>query len=166
MALFKLSILICLFRRGIDEVPNTLNIFTKTLLIYVFISTALKTLIIGIPDALILTLYELGLMFAFIFILLLVVRRRADFFKTMTTLFVCESIIACCALPVTIWLSISESSEILIPFYSHLLFVAWGLAVIGYILQQVLAKEISFGLKLACVYIVQIFAVPVVLINI
>ena len=166
MALFKLSILICLFRRGVDDVPNSFSIFTKTLLIYFFISALLKALIIGAPDALILTGYELGLMFAFIFVLLLAVRQRTDFLKTMTTLFMCESVIACCALPLTIWLSTSESSEILIPFYSHLVFIAWGLAVIGYILQQILVKEISFGLKIACFYLVQIFAVPLVIINI
>ena len=166
MALFKLSILICLFRRGVDDIPNSLSIFSKTLLIYFFISTLLKTLIIGAPDALIQTGYELGLMGTFIFLLLLAVRRHTVFLKTMTTLFMCESVIACCALPVTLWLSLSESSEILIPFYSHLVFVAWGLAVIAYILQQILVKKISFGLKLACIYLVQIFAVPLVLINI
>ena len=46
MGLLKTGILICCFRRGLDEIPNSFTIFTKTLMIYFCISTILKALII------------------------------------------------------------------------------------------------------------------------
>ncbi len=163
MGLLKTGILICFFRRRLDEIPNSFTIFTKTLMIYFCISTILKALIILPHLAFLQTVYEIGLTFAFVGILLLVFRKRTQFVQTLTALLTCESIVAFCTIPVTLWLSVSTSDVILIPFYARGVFLVWGLAVICYILKETLVKEISFSFQLACLYFVQIFGVSSIL---
>ena len=150
MGLLKTGILICFFRSGLDEIPNSFKIFTKTLIILPHL-------------AFIQTVYEIGLTFVFVGILLLVFRKSAKFLQTLTALLTCESIVALCTIPLTLWLSVSSSDVILIPFYAQGVFLVWGLAVICYIIKETLVREISFSFQLACFYFVQIFGVSSIL---
>ncbi len=163
MGLLKTGILICFFSSGLNEIPKSFKLFTKTLTIYFCISTILKALIIFPHLALIQTVYEIGLTFVFVGTLLLLFRKSAQFLQTMTALLTCQSIVAFCTIPVTLWLSVASSSIILIPFYTQGVFLVWGLAVICYILKETLVKEVSFSFQLACLYFVQIFGVSSIL---
>ena len=117
MGLLKTGVRICFFRSELDEIPKSFKVFTKTLMIYFWISTILKALIILPHLAVIQTVYEIGLTFVFVGILLLLFHKSAQFLQTLTALLTCESIVAFCTMPVTLWLSVSSSDVILIPFY-------------------------------------------------
>ncbi len=163
MALFKLFLSICFLRKDPTQVPASGLIFSKVLLIYASVSTLLKALIMNPMEGVIQTLYELGLMFAFILILLMLVGKRKQILQTMITFLACESIIGACALPVAVWLNLIDSGTLWIPFYSLFIFIAWGTIVVGFILKQTLAKNMTFSFRLACVYFLQTYVASSVL---
>lgn len=163
MGLLKLSASICLFSNGPEDAPKSGRSFFNALLTYFIISTTLKALVIAPTLALMQTFFELLLALVFVGILLLCARKLKLFLQTMTVIFACEALITVCAIPMTFWLRMAERDTILIPFYLHLFFVAWGFAVIAYILRSVLVKEASFGYKLAGVYLLQTFGISTIL---
>ena len=163
MTLFKLFLSICFLRKDPLQVPESGLIFRKVLLIYGSVSTLLKALIMDPVEAVIQTSYELGLMSAFILILLMLVGNRKLFLQTMTTFLACESIVGACALPVVVWMNLIDSEILWIPFYSLFIFIAWGTVVIGFILKQTLAKNMTFSFRLACIYFLQTYVASSVL---
>lgn len=163
MALFKLFLSICFFRGCFERVPTSFSAFYNALFIYFSVSTLIKGLIIDPIQAIMQTLCEFTLMFVFILILLLIVRRGKQLMQTMTTLLACASIIGAFALPSAIWLNLADKPMIWLPFYSLFIFAAWGLAIVGFILKQALAKNTVFSFRLACVYFVQTYVVSAVL---
>lgn len=159
MALSRLFLSICFFRGNIERVPATFSAFTNALFVYFSVSTVLKGLIIDPIQAVLQTVCEVTLMSVFILVLLLIVRRGKRTLQILTTMLACASTIGIFALPTAIWLYVSDKEMIWIPFYSLFLFAAWGLATVGYILNQALARNPVFSFRLACVYFVQTYVV-------
>lgn len=163
MALFKLFLSICFFRGSTERVPVSFSAFSNALFVYFSVSTVLKGLIIDPIQAILQTVCEVALMFVFILVLLLIARRGKQLLQTMTTLLACASIIGVFAFPSAIWLNLADKAMIWLPFYSLFIFAAWGLAIVGFILKQALARNPVFSFRLACVFFVQTYVGSAVL---
>jgi hypothetical protein len=153
MQLVKTFFSLCFFRRLPQEWSISPKDYEKTALFYLAVFWGIQGLLIGDPsEAFVAALSELILTQVFVFVVLYLARRRGFFFPTATLIMGAESLIGLFAIPWLVWLRVAEGPALLAAFYSLMLFLLWGLAVLGHIFRQALARPSSFGFGVACVY--------------
>ncbi|GAB6067750.1 hypothetical protein JCM13664_10680 [Methylothermus subterraneus] len=158
MHLIKLFISQSFFQKLPQNWSVSREDYEKTALVYLGAFWAIQTLLMGEPaEAFVAAICELILTQVFVFIVLALARRRNWFFPTATLIMGAESLVGMFAIPWVIWLRVAEGPALLAAFYGLMLFVVWGLAVLGRIFHQVLARPASFGLGVACAYAVETY---------
>ncbi len=158
MQLIKVFVSQCFFRKLPQDWSASLKDYKRTALFYLGVFWGIQTLLMGdLAEALIAAVSELGLTQVFVFIVLYLVKRHRLFVPAATLIMGAESIVGTHAVPGVVWLRSEEGTVLLIAFYSLVLFCLWGLAVLGHIFRQALAKPSSFGLGVACAYAVETY---------
>lgn len=132
--------------------------YKKTAVFYSGLFWGIQILLMEEPvEALIAAVSELVLTQVFVLVVLALARRRHLFFPTATLIMGAESLVGLLAVPGIVWLRVAEGPVLVAAFYSLMLFSLWGLAVLGHIFHQALAKPSSFGFGIACAYAVETY---------
>lgn len=153
MQLVKAFVSLCFFRRLPQDWSISLKDYEKTALFYLAVFWSIQSLLMGEPAlGLVAALSELILTQIFVFVVLCLARRRCFFFPAATLVMGAESLVGLLAIPGLVWLRVAEGPILLVAFYSLMLFLFWGLAVLGHIFCQILVRPSSFGFGVACVY--------------
>ncbi len=158
MRLVKIFVSQCFFRKLPQDWSISFEDYARTALFYLGVFWVIQILLMGEPaEALIAAVSELVLTQVFVFIVLSLAKRRRLFFPAATLIMGAEGIIGILAVPVLVWLRVAEGPALLAAFYSLVLFFLWGLAVLGHIFHQALARPSSFGFGVACAYAVETY---------
>ncbi|MFN3919768.1 MAG: hypothetical protein ACK4JF_05710 [Methylohalobius sp.] len=153
MQLVKTFVSLCFFRRLPQDWSISLKDYEKTALFYLAVFWSIQSLLMGEPaEAFVAAISELILTQIFVFFVVCLARRRGFFFPAATLIMGAEGVVGLLAIPGLVWLRVAEGPALLAAFYSLMLFLLWGLAVLGHIFRQVLARPSSFGFGVACVY--------------
>lgn len=158
MRLVKMFVSQCFFRKLAQDYSISFEDYERTAFFYLGLFWGIQNLLMGEPsEALIAAVSELVLTQVFVFVVLSLASRRHSFFVTATLIMGAESVVGMLAIPGLVWLRVAEGPALLAAFYSLLLFSLWGLAVLGHIFHQVLARPSSFGFGVACAYAVETY---------
>lgn len=151
MELIKAYLPLCWFKHSPLELPRSVSFFQKNLYYYLLIELFILANITDPFDALIEVVIETVLTLLFVEILLWVKKANAGFISAATSFLVCENIFATLGLPVIVWLTTTDD---LLSYYLLFALMAWGIAVIAYLIMRILLTSATVGLILSIVYFV------------
>ncbi len=149
MELIKAYVPLCWFRHCPLELPRSVGFFQKNLYYYLLIELFILANITDPLDALIEAILETGLTLLFVEILLYFKNASAGFISAATSFLVCENIIATAGLPVIVWLTTTDD---LLSYYILFGLMAWGVAVIAYLIMRILLISPVWAFVLSVVY--------------
>ncbi|MCX8049914.1 MAG: hypothetical protein N3A55_09720 [Methylohalobius sp.] len=158
MHLIKLYLFQSFFRSTLQDCSVSSGDVHRTAIFYLSIFWTIQFLLLGeAVETFLASISELVLTWVFIFIALALARRRHLFLPVAALTMGAEGLIGLLAIPVIVWLRIAEGPALLVAFYSLILFALWGLAVLGHVFHQALARPTSFGFGVACAYAVETY---------
>lgn len=152
--MFELVVLlfeICTLKKAPQDFPYSIQ-FLKLLVI---INLAINFLLTSITErwfvALLKALVVLIVIFGFIGICLLVVKKTARFYQTVCTLLGADALISLLSLPAIAAISLNQGG--MAGFLLINALMIWYLVIAGHIIRNALEQNFSFGLGLAFLYL-------------
>ena len=134
------------------ELPRSVGLFKKNLLIYFVIGYLLQANLIDDPYE---SFYEISLqiifMLAFIGIMLFLNKTLYLYVQVTTAFLFCANIISAFVVPVMVWLTVTED---LYSYYLFFLLLAWYYAIVSYIIKFTLDINVPASLVLALFYFI------------
>jgi hypothetical protein len=134
------------------ELPRSVGLFKKSLLIYFIVGYLLQANIIDDPLE---SFYEISLqiilMMAFIGIMLSLNKTLYVYVQVCTAFMFSANIIAAFIVPVMVWLTVSED---LYSYYLFFLLLAWYFSIISYIIKFTLDINVPASLVIALLYFI------------
>ncbi len=149
MKLIRVYAPLCWFKNHPLELPRSVGFFQKNLYYYLLLELFFTANITAPVEALIEVIIETGLTLLFIISLLYVKKAEASFIPAATSFLICENIIKSLALPVFVWLTSTDDS---LSYYILSGLAAWGVAVIAYVIKQILLTTSAIAFVLSLVY--------------
>lgn len=151
MALIRLFIDICLFRKGPQDIPASSLLFLLALAAYLLTGITLLGLEEDLLSAVAESLAELGMLLAFVWLLLAVNKKTPRWHKTATALLGSDVVISAPALLLVGWTLIApDAAGIHLLLFGMML---WHVGVVAHILRHALSKPWTTGLLLAVAYV-------------
>ncbi len=148
----------CFFLKLPEDWSLSEDDFKWAAVFYFAVFWAIQTLLFGEPaEAMIAAASEVILTQIFVFTVLSMTGRGESFTPVSTLLMGAVGIIGMLAVPVVIWLRMSEDGLLVTAFYILIALACWGLLVLANIFRQALSKTPSFGFGLACAYAVETY---------
>ena len=134
------------------ELPRSVGLFRKNLLLYFVIGYLLQANMIDDPFE---SFYEISLqivfMFAFIGIMLLLNKTLYVYLQITTAFMLSANIISAFVVPVMVWLTVSED---MYSYYLFCLLMAWYYAIVSYIIKHVLVINLAASMVIALFYFI------------
>ncbi len=132
----KQYISLCWFKGSLDETPESIPLLRKALFFYAAAGIFVITNMTGFVEAIIQVFLKLVLIFLFVAIVLFFTKDWKNYWKILTSYFICQDFISIFALPLLIWVTVTDDSWA----YSSLAAVMlWGVAIITYINNQIIS---------------------------
>jgi hypothetical protein len=132
----KQYISLCWFKGDLDEMPESIPLLKKALIFYVLGGVFVITNMTGFIEAIIEVFLEVFLIFAFVAIVLFFIKDMKQYWKVLTSFFICQDFISIFALPLLIWVTVTDDSW---AYYSLAAVMLWGVAIITYINNQIVS---------------------------
>jgi hypothetical protein len=137
------------------ELPRSVGLFRKSLLIYFVIGYLLQANMIDDPFE---SLYEISLqtvlMLAFIGVMLFLNKTLYAYIQVTTAFMFSANLISAFVIPVMVWLTVSED---IYSYYLFFLLLAWYYAIVSYIIKRTLLINIAASMVLALLYFIATF---------
>lgn len=137
------------------ELPRSVGLFKKNLLIYFVVGYLLQANMIDDPVE---SLYEISLqtvlMLAFIGIMLALNKTLYAYIQITTAFMLSANLISAFVIPVMVWLTVSED---IYSYYLFFLLLAWYYAIVSYIIKCTLLINIPASMVLALFYFIATF---------
>lgn len=134
------------------ELPRSVSLFRKNLLIYFIVGYLLQANMIDDPFE---SFYEiiLQIVFMLIFIgVMLFLNKTLYIYVQVTTAFVFSAnIISAFVIPVMVWLTVSED---MYSYYLFFLLLTWYYAIVSYIIKYTLVINLPASMVLALFYFI------------
>lgn len=151
MELLRAYVPLCWFKHNPLELPRSVSFFQKNLYFYLLIELFILANITDPFDALIEVIIETGLTLLFVGMLLYIKESIAGFIQAATSFLICENIIAAIVLPVIVWLTTTDELSSYCLLFG---LMAWGFAVITYLIMRILLATPLTASVLATIYFV------------
>lgn len=134
------------------ELPRSVSLFRKSLLIYFAVGYLLQANMIDDPfEAFYEVSLQILLMLTFVGIMLLLNKTLYVYVQISTAFIFCANIIAIFIVPVMVWLTVTED---LYSYYLFFLLITWYYAIIAYIIKHTLTINFPASLVLALFYFI------------
>lgn len=137
------------------ELPRSVSLFKKTLLIYFVIGYLLQANMIDDPVE---SVYEISLqtvfMLAFIGIMLSLNKTLYAYVQVTTAFMFSANLISVFVIPVMVWLTVSED---IYSYYLFFLLLAWYFTIVSYVIKRTLLINIPASMVLALFYFIATF---------
>ncbi|NOU20563.1 MAG: hypothetical protein HOO93_02020 [Methyloglobulus sp.] len=137
------------------ELPRSVGLFKKNLLIYFVVGYLLQANMIDDPVE---SLYEISLqtvlMLAFIGIMLALNKTLYAYIQITTAFMFSANLISAFVIPVMVWLTVSED---IYSYYLFFLLLAWYYAIVTYIIKCTLLINVPASMVLALFYFIATF---------
>lgn len=137
------------------ELPRSVGLFKKNLLIYFVVGYLLQANMIDDPVE---SLYEISLqtvlMLAFIGIMLALNKTLYAYIQITTAFMFSANLISAFVIPVMVWLTVSED---IYSYYLFFLLLAWYYAIVSYIIKCTLLINVPASMVLALFYFIATF---------
>lgn len=137
------------------ELPRSVSLFKKNLLIYFVVGYLLQANMIDDPVE---SLYEISLqtvlMLAFIGIMLALNKTLYAYIQITTAFMFSANLISAFVIPVMVWLTVSED---IYSYYLFFLLLAWYYAIVTYIIKCTLLINVPASMVLALFYFIATF---------
>lgn len=155
---------LCWFRNNPANLHPSKSFMWKTVAFYIVIGIIVEGLIADFADGTLEVLLRTIMAFSSIITLLLIIGKRQYFFQLFTAIFVCENfifVLATLTEGLYFWMIMNHmenAEEISIGIGVFLLL--WYLAIVGYIVRQVLEFQLSASIITAFGYFVVTYGIP------
>ncbi|QJD30424.1 hypothetical protein [Methylococcus geothermalis] len=161
MALIRLFIEICLFRRGPQDVPSSMLLFWLVAGAYLLVGFILLGLEVAWLPAIVESLVELAMLLGFVWLLLALFKKTPRWQKTATAMLGSDVVISTPAIPLVGWtLAVPDATAIHLLLFGMML---WHVAVVAHIFRHALSKPWATGLLLAVAYVAGSYSVMMTL---
>lgn len=161
MALIRLFLEVCLFRKGPQDIPSSLLLFWLTAGAYLLVGFALLGLAVEWLAAIVESLAELALLLGFAWLLLALFRKTPRWRKTATAMLGCDVVISVPAIPLVGWtLAVPDAAGVHLLLFGMIL---WHIGVVAHIFRHALSKSWTTGLLLAIAYVAGGYSVMMML---
>ena len=139
---------LCWFRNNPLELPRSVSFFQKNLYFYILVELFIQINVTDPFEAIIEVALETSLTLLFVVGLLYKKKALPGFIPAATSFLVCENIASTFGLPVVIWLTTTDD---LLSYYALLILIIWDIAMITYLIKQILVTHTvpAFLLSLA-----------------
>ena len=137
--------------------PKSFASLRKTIYFYIVILSLGQVIIVAPVAALIKVFIELAFTLFFIWLILLIKHKTEMFVQLSTAFLGCQSFLGIIGLPLLVWVSIAESGEVLIPFYTLIFIVFWLIDVLMNLLKKTVMISNAVSLSLIIPYLLITF---------
>jgi hypothetical protein len=170
MSLLIKYLSLCWFRNNPADFIPTKSFMWKTVAFYLISGIIVEGLIADPADGSLEVSLRTIMAFTSITTLLLIIKKRSYFNQLFTAIFVCENFImtlaiAAEALDFVMVMNHEEARE-LVSISLAVLLVCWYIAIVSYILRQLLSYKMSLSVILAIGYFVVTYGLPMLFMDI
>jgi hypothetical protein len=152
MDILREYLALCWLNNDPLELPRSVGLFKKSLLIYFIVGYLLQANMIDDPFE---SFYEISLqvilMLAFIGIMLSLNKTLYLYVQVTTAFLFSANIISAFVVPVMVWLTVTED---LYSYYLFSLLLAWYYAIVSYIIKFTMDINVPASLVLALLYFI------------
>lgn len=150
---------ICLLRDGPEDLPCSYVFLGALIIISLVVSVLIGSIVLNVNISGLSSIA--GLLFTFIFVKLLLLKKPERFFQTFSAMLGTVTIINLISLPSVYSLTYLELSETVTMFFSLTGFVLfiWVVIVYGYIFSRALSSLMGYGLAISVGYALLSFMV-------
>jgi hypothetical protein len=159
--IIKLLFDICLFKKGPQNLPNSVWLLRILMVVDVGISFLMMNIRTGWLDSLLQAGVGVLLVVGFSWVMLYVARRLGRFSLTTCALLGTDALISFFALPGIASMMLGRGA--LLAFFVMIALMIWHWAVIGHIIRNALEQTLVFSLGLAFLYILGSYQVMALL---
>jgi hypothetical protein len=150
MDTFREYLALCWFQNDPLELPRSMALFKKNLVVYFIVGYLLQANMIDDPfEAFYEITLQIILMLSFIGIMLVLNKTLYVYIQVTTAFIFCANIISGFVVPVMVWLTITED---LYSYYLLFMLLAWYYLIVTYIIKLTLLINIPASLVLAFFY--------------
>jgi hypothetical protein len=155
MEILREYLALCWLGNDALELPRSESLFRKNLVIYFVIGYLLQANMIDDPLE---SLYEIVIqiifMLGFIAIMLILNKTLYVYVQVATAFILTANVVSVFAVPVMVWLTVSED---MYSYYLFFLLLTWYYAIVAYIIKCVLVINIAASMVLALFYFIATF---------
>lgn len=159
--IIKLLFDICLFKKGPQDIPYSVNLLRLLVIVNVIISFLIVNIRTDWFHALLQSVVGVVLAIGFSWIALFVVRKLARFYQTACALIGTDALIGFFALPGMATMMTGQGG--LLVFLVMLGLIGWHWAIIGHVMRNALGQSLSFSLGMALLYLLGSYQVMTLL---
>jgi hypothetical protein len=159
--IIKLVFDICLFKKGPQDLPNSVWLLRILLVAYVSIRALMLSIHFGWLTVLLQIGAEIFLVLGFVWIMLYLARKMGRFYHVISAVLGTDALISFFALPGIASMETGQGG--LLVFLVMLGLIGWHWAVTGHIIRNALEKSLSFSLGLAFLYLLGSYQVMALL---
>jgi len=146
---------LCWFKNNPLNLTKSLAFFNQNLLFYYLVEYFLQTNMVDDPiESFFEVTLETSLTLLFIGLMLLLNKSLFAFIQVATAVLFCENVVSIFAIPVLVWLTVSDSP---FSYYVFSLLALWDFALITYIFKRVLVINLTASAALAVFYFVMTY---------
>ena len=150
-AYLKLLLNVCLFRKGPQEIPHSIQFLRLSTIVYALISYLLILQSTDSLNALLQLATELIIIFGFATLILSLANKLKRFVQTTSTLLGTDALISTFAIPILA--TLHQDSSNMSAIMTMLALMIWNWLVTAHIIRHALDKSFSFALGIAFLYI-------------
>jgi hypothetical protein len=155
MEILREYLALCWLGNDALELPRSESLFRKNLVIYFVIGYLLQANMIDDPlESFYEIIIQIIFMLGFIAILLILNKTLYVYVQVATAFILTANVVSVFAVPVMVWLTVSED---LYSYYLFFLLLAWYYAIVAYIIKCVLVINIAASMVLALFYFIATF---------
>jgi hypothetical protein len=155
MEILREYLALCWLGNDALELPRSESLFRKNLVIYFVIGYLLQANMIDDPlESFYEIIMQIIFMLGFIAILLILNKTLYVYVQVATAFILTANVVSVFAVPVMVWLTVSED---LYSYYLFFLLLAWYYAIVAYIIKCVLVINIAASMVLALFYFIATF---------
>lgn len=156
MDILKQYIPLCFFIENHNplELPRSNSFFKCNLVIYYFVELFMQANMIDPWEAFWEVNMETILTLAFVALIMTLNRNFNCYLQVATSFLVCENFIAIFAIPVMIWLTVTDD---LLSYITFGILVFWDICLVTYILKRVLNINVPASLAVSCLYFISTY---------
>ena len=142
---------ICLFRKGPADMPYSKTLLKLLFLVYVGVRALMLSMHFSTLSVLLQLCVDVLLVFGFIWLMLVVAKKKARFCQVSSAVIGTDAIISFFALPGVATMEVHQGGLLVLLVTVSL--IIWHWVVMGNIISKSIEKPISFGLGLAFLYL-------------
>jgi hypothetical protein len=155
MDILREYLALCWLNNDPLELPRSVSLFKKNLVLYFIIGYLLQANMIDDPVE---SFYEIVIqvvsMLGFIGIMLSLNKTLYAYVQVTTAFMFSANVISAFVIPVMVWLTVSED---LYSYYLFFLLLAWYYAIVSYIIKCTLVINVPASMVLALLYFIATF---------